>query len=152
MQDWSRQRLEQCSARLYPSLPSPPVPLSVPLKDLAGSYYHPGYGSISASLRCDDWKHPDDSPASPSNDENGCRIVFTKSNVFGQVNSYQLEHKSGESWLGWVFNDDYVTLRRPEDCRKVQIRISDDGRPSSIGIDLHVYEEDSSLIWFDRAN
>ena len=93
-----------------------------------------------------------DSPASPTVNENGCRLLLTKSSNFGKEISYQLEHKSGEFWLGWVFNNDYATVRRPEDCRRVQFRMDRNGRPSSLGVDIRMEGDDTPLVWFERES
>lgn len=145
------ERLGNCSARLYPSLPSPAIPLSLPLEGFGGNYFHPGYGPISVSLQCDDWEHPTDSPASPSVNEDGCRLVVAKTSIFGKQVSYQLEHKSGDLWLGWFFNDDYATMRRPVDCFRAEFRMDASGQPSAIGLDIRMEGEDVPITWFERS-
>ncbi|KAJ5625411.1 hypothetical protein N7510_001720 [Penicillium lagena] len=37
-------------SRFFPSLPSPPLPTTLPLSLYAGAYFHPGYGSITLFL------------------------------------------------------------------------------------------------------
>ncbi|KAJ3538949.1 hypothetical protein NM208_g4241 [Fusarium decemcellulare] len=143
------ERVGNCSNRLYPSLPSPPIP-TLPLKYFAGSYSHPGYGPITISLRCEEWDAPIDSPASPSTTKDGCRLVAVKIDDFGKHVSYQLEHKSGDYWVGWLFDDDLASVKRPKDCYRVQFRVDEAGRSGWFGIDIRMEGEDVALVWFER--
>lgn len=143
------ERLGNCSASLFPSVPSP-LPSLQPLEVFAGNYSNEGYGAANVELRCDAWETPPDSPASPSQTPDGCRLVITKASVFGKQVSYQLEHKSGELWIGWFFNDDFETVRRPTDCFRVQFRLGEAGRPAMLGMDIRQEGEDVPLTWFRR--
>lgn len=145
------ERLGNCSARLYPSLSSPPLPPPIPLEGFVGSYHDPGYGTIYVSLRCDGWESPEDSPAQPSRTTEGCRLVVERASVFGKQVSYQLEHKSGDFWVGWFFNDDFESVRRPDECFRAQFRLDEAGRPAMLGLDVRIEGEDTPLTWFQRS-
>ncbi|KAF7561463.1 hypothetical protein G7046_g2680 [Stylonectria norvegica] len=143
-------RLGNCSARLHPSVPKPPLPVPLPLESFIGSYHDPGYGPIAVSRLCDDWQSPPDSPASPTVTKDGCRLVVMKTSNFGKQVSYQLQHVSGDFWIGWFFNDDYATVRRPTECYRVEFRIDNAGRASSMGLDIRMEGDDVPLTWFER--
>ncbi|KAF4977117.1 hypothetical protein FZEAL_6305 [Fusarium zealandicum] len=144
------ERLGNCSNRLYPSLPSPTLPTPLPLKDFAGDYFHAGYGPISVHLRCEEWDAPLDSPAAPSVEKDGCRLVALKTNIFGKHVSYQLEHKSGDYWIGWFFDGDFASVKRPKRCYRAQFRTDETGRSAWLGLDIRQEGEDIPLIWFEE--
>ncbi|KAJ4191195.1 hypothetical protein NW767_010989 [Fusarium falciforme] len=147
--EWE-ERLGNCSNRLYPSLPSPPIRAPLPPGRFAGEYHHPGYGPISVSISCDKWDAPSDSPVPPSTTKDGCRLMAFKTDNFGKQVSYQLEHKSGDYWVGWLFNDDFASVRRPRECYRAQFRVDETGRSYSFGLDIRMEGEDVPLIWFER--
>jgi CubicO group peptidase (beta-lactamase class C family) len=45
-----RRDVATAVSRFYPSLPSPPLPTTLPLSLYTGAYFHPGYGSVTIYL------------------------------------------------------------------------------------------------------
>jgi hypothetical protein len=60
-EDWEAQMAQRSTqrrqdnanvlARLYPKLPSPVLPMSLPLEKYAGTYRHAGYGDLKLEIR-----------------------------------------------------------------------------------------------------
>ncbi|KAJ4246600.1 hypothetical protein NW762_013542 [Fusarium torreyae] len=144
------ERLGNCSTRLYPAFSSIAASTPMPLEDFVGNYSHPGYGPLPVSLRCEALDAPFGSPASPSVDKDGCRLVATKTDHFGTHVSWQFEYKSGESWIGWLFKDEFATIKRPDECYRAQFRLDESGRPAWLGLDTRMEGEDVPLTWFER--
>jgi CubicO group peptidase (beta-lactamase class C family) len=44
------ETMSEAMKRLYPCLPNPPIPHSLPLHQYAGRYEHPGFGSITVDM------------------------------------------------------------------------------------------------------
>lgn len=95
---------------------------------------------------------PSDSPAFPSLTQDGCILVIRKANVFDRRISYRLEHKSGDSWVGWLFVDDFETVQRPQDCFRVELGLDSTGKPSLLGLDVRMEGEEQPLVWFEKLD
>lgn len=138
-----------CAHRLYPDVPHPPIPPSVPLANHTGHYRHPAYDSIFVTLDCQD-KATDAIVVSSPSDLPGenCRLRL-KRGLESQLQLYgNLTHKTGDYWLSYVF-EDWVDVVQA--CVRTQFRVDASGIVASVGIDMRLEEEDTPLVWFDRV-
>lgn len=76
--------------------------------------------------------------------------MAVKTDNFGKQVSYQLKHESGDYWVGWLFNDDFASVRRPMGCYRAQFRVDETGRSYSFGLDIRMEGEHVPLTWFER--
>lgn len=140
--------LETCPELLYPDVPSPPLPPTLPPSNHTGEFYDPGYGSLFVKLDCHeiDSKHSQE-----TSDGEDCtlRVIMPER---PSLNLYvNLKHSTGDFWVGLGH---LPVLQDPEQsvaCVKVQFRINDSGKVSQLGIDLMLEVEDAPLVWFSRV-
>ncbi|PLB40036.1 beta-lactamase/transpeptidase-like protein [Aspergillus candidus] len=114
--------------RLFPSLPSPVIPHSLPLESYAGHYNHPGSSLITFEIR------------------NGRLIADFRDRVGMAL--FELHHASGEFFLGHWFSG--AELGAAQNAYiQVQFRVDYTGAVQAVGLDL---QEDSSAgkLWYQR--
>ncbi|RHZ52915.1 uncharacterized protein CDV56_105763 [Aspergillus thermomutatus] len=125
----SIKTMKEAKRRLYPSLPSQPLPPSLSLELYAGVYAHPGYGSFELLLD-EDRKLYADLPD---------RAIVTR---------LELEHASGDFFVGKLYSPggggDGVTFFQ------VEFSIDSRAQVERVGLDLEP-ELRGDKIWFDRA-
>ncbi len=116
-------------ARLFPSIPSPPVRPSLPLPAYLGSYKHPAYGTITLSECSDD--------SAPSE----LRGVFPVKLLLGP---FVLEHVAGEHFLV------KVDVARVQKIRtRARFEVDATGSPARLGVEFEDGHPDI-VIWFAR--
>lgn len=133
--DWDAeaQRIEdeyepETREELFPNVPDPPIPLSRPLKEYAGTYEHAGYGTMVVEVRgkklfidCTDrtW-----------------RFMFT------------LEHVSGD----FFFVERKELYSEESDTGIAQFKVDVDGTVRSFGVNLidGMEDQDDPMVWFER--
>jgi len=145
--------LKTARERLYPAIPDPPVKMPVPLEKYVGKYHDAGYGTVEVKLDCSERKYPKDSPASATTDQKGCRLIAQSAvmpGMEGQAYRMDLEHISGDFWLGWAYTV-ILDYRRPDACQRVQFRVGADGTVASVGADVRIEGESVPLTWFTRV-
>jgi CubicO group peptidase (beta-lactamase class C family) len=120
----------------YPSIPSPPLPLSRPLAAYVGTYYHPAYHNMTVTLL------PSGSSLNPSIFRIDRTAQLWKMRV-------ELEHVSGEYFIGWL--DSLVAPGTVfKDAMSVEFRIGSDGSVAQLGARMEV-EMGQEMIWFTRV-
>jgi Domain of unknown function (DUF3471) len=145
--------LKTTRQRLYPSLPQPPLERPVGFDAYVGQYHNPGYGTFNVSLQCGEQKRAPDSPAAPSTDEYGCRLAvhaLRDAKTASVMVRLELEHVSGDYWIGWAFMDVYKNYHRPLAGVRLQFRVGPSGLVRRMGVDVRLEGEDVPLTWFDR--
>lgn len=139
--------LATCSNRLYPNVPTPPLPASVPLASYIGHYRHPAYDSIFISLECEDDKS--DSTASPGVQDTECQLRL-KRGTESQSQFYgNLTHITGDFWLTYIA---LSFLDVAQGCLRTEFRLDPSGTVAAVGIDARLEGENIPLVWFDRVN
>jgi CubicO group peptidase (beta-lactamase class C family) len=115
--------------RLYPSAPSKPIPMSLPLDKYAGFYSHPGYGAMNVVV-------------------DGAALVADRSELEISIN-VKLEHVSGEFWLAFL----YVKHRDSRDVEVVRAEfyITAEGKAGKFGVELEP-AMGGNKIWFIRKD
>lgn len=114
---------------LFPDAPKPGLPLSLPIEEYAGRYYHPGYGNFTVFLN----------GTTGQLEANRASTVFAYTNVF--------EHVSGDYFVVRTDN-----LRAPGPMAVAvlaQFQVGSSGRAERFGIDIEP-ELKGDMIWFDR--
>ncbi|KAF3761487.1 beta-lactamase/transpeptidase-like protein [Cryphonectria parasitica EP155] len=89
-----QRALDTCPDRLYPNVPNPPLPPSLPLADHAGTYSHPAYGDLFVATDCED--------ASSNTVDEGCSLRLRRDRDAQQLVVGKLQHKSGDFWLTYA--------------------------------------------------
>ena len=124
--DWTKKDDEEDKDEkvdLYPNLPDPPIPTTLPLSEYTGAYSHDGYGTLAVQLKEDKlWIDATDRT---------WRITFS------------FEHASGEYFI--VTRKDVATIETEE--MKAEFRLDPSGRVAQLGMDF-VPELNGELIWF----
>ena len=136
--DWSsrllalrRQRREEHASsleRLYPHLPDPLHPMTLPLEQYAGKYSHPSYDDLVLKVRGRSLV------ADRQQQEIAMNIIF--------------RHVSGEYWLATL----HVRNQDIRDCNviRAEFKISVDGKAARVGLELEP-EMNGEKIWFERT-
>lgn len=137
--------LATCSERIYPDLPHPPIPASVPLANHTGQFRHVAYGDIFVSLECNDTAPS--AVFSAGAEAGSCRLRMSRDHP-ERVAGY-LEHKTGDFWLTFAFDEDVPEVIQA--CIRVQFQVDSSGIVMHIGADLRLEGEDGPLVWFERV-
>jgi hypothetical protein len=143
--DEEKDYFATCSERLYPNLPSPPLPHTAPLANHTGTFHNAGYGDFKIVLDCG---NSETVGTSLSNAGQLCQLQVKKprggpANIPLVVN---LEHKSGDYWLGWAVVFD---AGMPEACLEAQFRVDTSGAVNQFAIEAGL-DDVTPLIWFER--
>lgn len=114
----AQQELATARARLYPHVPDPALPLSLPLSMYAGSYHRAAYGALNFSVH---------------GDGDGDGVLQAETDKALLAYRITLEHVSGEYFLV-----SFAGLYTNETTRKsrAEFRIGADGRVGELGIEL----------------
>lgn len=137
--------LATCSERIYPDLPHPPIPASVPLANHTGQFRHLAYGDMFVSLECNDTAASADFSAGA--EAGSCRLRMSREHP-ERVAGY-LEHKTGDFWLTFGFDEDVPEFIQA--CFRVQFRVDSSGIVTHIAVDMRQEGEDGPLVWFERV-
>lgn len=143
----AREALLSCPERVYPEVPSPPIPASVPLSSHTGHYIHPAYGSVFVGLECDEKKATLSSSA--PHDDDGCGLVLSRGPEAQEQFGTSLEHKTGDFWLGYMFLEETPDV--VQGCFRTEFRVDARGIVTHVGIDLRIEEVGAPLVWFERV-
>ncbi|KAH8651309.1 beta-lactamase/transpeptidase-like protein [Xylariales sp. PMI_506] len=141
------RQIATCSERLYPNLPSPALPPTVPRANHTGTFHNPGYGSFEIVFSCPDGATDN---SGPSDVEEGSYRLLGRKADGEQWNGnliLELEHKSSEYWLAWVRIWGKST---PDGCLEAQFRVNAQGVVTHFGFNARV-DEDAPLTWFERV-
>lgn len=115
--------------RLYPTIPSPPRPLSLPLEEYTGIYRHPAYPEFTISLTPDNELRVDMDGAFPAH--------------------IDLQHASADYFVARMFYSPYsadVDL-----VVKAEFKLGVDGKVERFGVVLDFANMPDTLVWFDRV-
>lgn len=135
------QALKNSKERLYPDLPKNLIPLGLPLEDYTGFFSHAGYGSINLTLI-------DSEPKCSSDSQ---RPIIRAALVNAEIPLViDIEHVSGEYFLGSVGLIKVDGFREVLQFTKVEYRLNQAGKVDELGImlDLEMVEE---MIWFKKV-
>ena len=147
------EELKTTRDRLYPSTPSPPIKPPLPLEKYVGKYHDAGYGTLEIKLNCSELDYPKDSPASTTTEKDGCRLVArpeSQPGMEGFAVQMDLEHISGDFWLGWAFAINFK-YRRPQGGQRIEFRLDASGAVASVGVDVRLEGESVPLTLFTRV-
>lgn len=120
---------------LYPSAPSPGVPLSLPLDAYAGKYFHPGYRYLTFEVR----KHTDKATKESS------KVLFADATDRCWPTTLRLEHVSSDYYIAWIASFHKETPVRAE------FRIGVDRKVTQLGIELEM-SVPNQMFWFKRVD
>jgi Domain of unknown function (DUF3471) len=129
---------------LYPSIPSPIVPLTLPLHSYAGTYQHPAYGKLTI---CIDLSGPLSS-TQPSAKATTYRLFADRSQK-SWPEQITFEHVSGEFFVARSkHSGDFGELF--DDIYPVEFKIGSDGKVKEVGVR---WEESmgTEKIWLSRV-
>lgn len=139
-------RLATCSERIYPDIPQPPIPASVPLANHTGNFRHVAYGDIFVSLDCDDAALS--ALPSPTPDAESCRLRLSRGRESQLQLTGNLEHKTGDFWLVFVVLEDVPEIVQA--CLRVRFKVDPRGTVTHIAVDMRLEGEDGPLVEFKR--
>lgn len=127
-----KDKASHAQERLYPLVPSPPLPTTLPLAEYAGRYTHPVYPAFTISLSSDSEPYL----TAYSND-----MMETK---------LKLTHVSGDFFTAELRVFHYA--RDPSAICRVEFRVDVKGAPT-FGIDLEFdFDDGQEMVWFERSN
>jgi Domain of unknown function (DUF3471) len=144
-------RLANCTQRLHPSLLDSPLGRSVSFDKYVGNFTNAGYGTVTISKQCRCQDPPKNTPALPTTNKDGCHLVIHKHSQLMDM-ELQLQHMSGDYWVGWAFMEMYRHYYRPTNCLRVQFAVDATGTVSRVGIDVRFEGDEIPLVWFDRTS
>jgi hypothetical protein len=122
------ERYNNASKALFPQIPDPPLPPSLPLESYAGTYFHPGYRNMTIIIK-DGKLHCD-------RDDASWKVVF------------DFQHVSGDHFLAYADSATAPGLLF-KDASAAEFVISSDGVSKRFGLDRGT-DTDPVWIWFDR--
>ncbi|KAM5346508.1 hypothetical protein ACJ41O_009513 [Fusarium nematophilum] len=123
---------------VYPKRPDPPAPSPVSIRDLAGSYYNPGYKTLKFRVE----PHPD---------KEGEEVLLDDREDSTWQVPMELHHVSGNWWIMYLVNP-------KNNCsfceyEQVEFKIGPDGKPTAVEVDFYarIGEMYEGKIVFDRV-
>jgi len=138
--DWSKQgreRLREKNKRydhaveiFYPSIPNPPLPLSLPLSDYAGTYYHPAFRNVTVELR------------------DGA-LFTNRTNAAWELHA-RFEHVSGDYFVAYVDSDKAPGAIFKE-AIPAEFTVGIDGATQALGMATEPEMGPEGRIWFERV-
>ena len=134
------EEIKHARTRLYPSVPTKPIPHSLPLESYCGTYSNSGYQSIKIEL-----KVPSDRLPMRNKSAQVLFTRFDRSDIAG----FYFEHISSEHFLAWEVGEDR-TNGPADDASRAEFVVGADGVPARFGMDLEG-EMKGEKIWFDRV-
>jgi Domain of unknown function (DUF3471) len=127
-----KEKAQNVKQRIYPSLPSPALPTTLPLSAYVGTYAHPGYQTVTVTLdEAKNTLHADRS-----------FVTFPERLNFEHISGDYFLIRSVHDWdYGAVFPTVLTTAYAAE------FRLGADGRPGELGI---AWEEQmkGEKLWF----
>jgi hypothetical protein len=125
--------LKNAKSLLFPNIPAPALPLSLPLESYTGTYSHPAYRNMTITL--------------PSSSSGPSRLHIDRKDVTWKI-FMDLEHVSGEHFLAWT-----DSLMAPEGPFKTAIaaefRLGVDGAVTEFGARMEEAMGEEK-IWFKK--
>ncbi|KAG8168676.1 hypothetical protein KVR01_001425 [Diaporthe batatas] len=138
-----------CSDRIYPDIPKPPIPASVPLANHTGHFRHVAYGDIFVSLVCNDDAAVPSSLAPDQGSESGhCKLRLSRSPQAQVKLTGNLEHQTSDFWLLYAVFEEVPDLIFF--CLRAQFHVDSRGVVSHIAVDVRLEGEDGPLVEFER--
>jgi hypothetical protein len=138
--DWDKMHQDQIKGqvkkynkakeRYYPTIPTPPLPLSLPLHNYTGTYTHPSYHNLTIVLK-DGKLHSDR--------DNASWKAF-----------FDLEHVSGEYFMAYLDSSTAPGLIFKA-AFPAEFVLGSDGVVKKLGIVPEETMEGVEKIWFDRV-
>ncbi|KAK5201926.1 hypothetical protein LTR16_000963 [Cryomyces antarcticus] len=122
---------------LYPHLPSPAIPASLPLSPYAHSYHHPAYGTITFSTHCTRHSESDFEMEMALGKSNYTLVSTPTSKV-----TIFLEHISGDHFVAWLSD---------RGAFKAEFDVDVKGVARRLGLDLEPKME-GEMLWFERVD
>jgi hypothetical protein len=123
------EKYEKAKERFYPSVPSPPLPATLPLQNYTGIYSHPAYHNINLVFK-DGKLHLNRGNAS-------WKLIFDLEHVSGD---YFLAHIDSKTAPGLIFKS----------AAPAEFVIGSDGTPKSFGFAAAEEMGPEGRIWFER--
>jgi Domain of unknown function (DUF3471) len=118
--------------RLYPSVPSPARPPSLPLSEYTGTYTHPAYPDFIISMTSDD--------------EPQLHVLVTGS----FPTRMNLSHVSAEFFLAELFV--FRFGQEADAVVKAEFQIDAEGKVARFGAAIDFANMPGTLIWFDHSS
>lgn len=127
---------------LYPHVPDPPLPTTLPLADYAGSYHNAGYRTIEFKLSAPRKELPwSPAPAQVLHADVRRLAAFT----------IDLEHVSGDFFAAWYDTETGSPIARA--AQEAQFEVGIDGRVKRLKLGMDPLAKDPNLVvWFDRVD
>jgi hypothetical protein len=125
------------TAYYYPNVPDPPLPLSLPLVNYTGTYFHPAYHNLTITI----------SP-SPSQSSTPGKLYVLRSNASWKVASV-LEQISGEYFMLYLDSTQAPGLLFKQ-AVPAEFSIGADGVVGKFGIAAEPEMGKEGKVWFER--
>jgi len=120
---------------LYPSAPSPGVPMSLTMEAYAGKYYHPGYRYLIFNIQ----DHVNKATKESS------KVLFADDSGRCWPTTFRMEHVSSDYFILWI------EFYHKETPARAEFRIGVDRKVSELGIALETNLSDK-MFWFKRVD
>jgi hypothetical protein len=132
--DKEKHFLKNAKSILFPNIPSPTLPLSLPLESYTGTYSHPAYQNMTITLP----------PSSPGHSQ----LHIDRKDATWKM-FIDLEHVSGDHFIAWT-----DSLTAPEGSFKsamaAEFRLCVDGTVTEFGARMEEAMGEEK-IWFKRV-
>lgn len=135
---------QNARSALYPSIPDPPLPTTLPLSEYAGTYHHPAYQTMVFYLETPRPLVPVAKRTSHVLHANIHRVLSIM---------LDLEHVSGDHFVVWTDLEQTTPIART--AFRAQFKIGSDGKVGKLGVDWNVgpmpaSDESPMMAWFDK--
>jgi hypothetical protein len=126
----SEEEYKNTWRQVYPNIPEPPLPTTLPLRSYTGTYFHPAYNNITLELKDD---------ALYSNRQDATLKL-----------EFRLEHISGDYFMAYA-----DSTEAPGSVFKAaapaEFKVSSDGISKTLGLAAEPEMGPQGRIWFERV-
>ncbi|KAI9051163.1 hypothetical protein LZ554_005265 [Drepanopeziza brunnea f. sp. 'monogermtubi'] len=125
-----REQYDNRTAQYYPEIPSPPLPLTLPLEDYAGTYFQPAYRNVTI--------YEERGVLKAHRDDVSWKLMF------------DLEHVSGDYLMAHIDSTTAPGLISRQ-AVAAEFKVGSDGVASGFGIAIEPEMGLEGRIWFERV-
>ena len=135
--------LTKLPSLIYPNVPSPPLPLSLPLDNYTGTYEHPAYSRLTLYRNCSF------ATASAAGCDAPLECLIERGDVI-QI-AIVFKHVSSDYFLAYAKNPIHTNKTGELGAVEARFELDAGGLVKKLGVDLRGEGLGTELVWYNRV-